>query len=222
MNLLLSNKKIFAQKTIFSELIISLLLLLPIVIYYYFHYYSNGDSLGTGFIQGDMISYMSNARQHFDEGGFNLFYNNPFYVDSTGPHIYFQLQTLFLSVVWHITQIDTGIVFVLFGFVSSFFSILISLRLFKSFLGWNTRAHKLTFLLFIYGGGLLIVGGFTYSFAQGHGFLQSALDCLMNLFHGGINYRYYKRLTVGQPGPSVFGIADADLEKTRQIGRAHV
>lgn len=162
-----------------SEIAISLLLLLPIVIYYLAHYYSLSDSIGTGFIQGDMISYMANARQHFDEGKFHLLYSNPFGLDANGPHIYFQIQTLLLGVTWYFTQGDIGIIFVIFGLVSAVLSIWVSLRLFKSFLGWNTYAHKLTFLLFIYGGGLLIISGFVYSVTQGHSFKQSALDCLM-------------------------------------------
>ncbi len=147
-----------------KELTISFSLLLPVILFYVAHYSPPNNLIGTGFVQGDMLSYMSNAREYFDESNFHFLYSNPFNLDNSGSNIYFQFQTLLLGLVFYITNGDIGIIFLAFGIISSFLSIWVALRLFKSFIGWGTLAHLATFILFIYGGGVLIISGFIYSF----------------------------------------------------------
>jgi hypothetical protein len=100
-------------------------------------------------------------------------------------------------------------IFIGFGLVSAFLTILISLKLFKSYIGWNNWNEKLSFILFIYGGGVLIISGFIYSYVNGLGFKNAALDSLMFDPGGGfwmLNFgrnfifsteAYYHLLTIG-------------------------
>ena len=201
--------KSFIHNISIKEILLSFLLLIPILFYYLAYFYHHSADLGFGFLSGDMPSYMANARQHFDENGFHFFYANPFNLDNKEPHIYFQIHTLLLGVFWKITGISPGILFMIFGFVCAFFAIWLSLKLFKSYLGWGKTAHLITFIIFIYGGGLLIFSGFMYSFVQGAGFQQSVLNCKMFDPGGGfwmLNYgrnfifpteAYYHLLSIG-------------------------
>ncbi len=170
-----SKNKLTTNKPRLKEFIVSLLLLLPILIFYFAQYNPPNDYIGTGFVHGDMLSYMANARQHFDNENFSLIYSNPFNIDSNGPKIYFQIQTLILGTVWHFTQIDVGVIFIGFGILFSFLAIYIALKLFKSYIGWGTKGHTATFALLIYGGGLLIIGGFIYNYFQKFDFIDAAL-----------------------------------------------
>lgn len=158
------------------ELAWILILMIPIFLYYFFHFLPIGSNIGTGFIHGDLLSYMSNARQYYDNEGFSLFYSNPFQLDNQGTRIYFQFQTLLLAVLWKITQADVGLLFVAFGMLSTFFALWISLRFYKTYLGWNSMAHKLTFILFIFGGGLLLVAGYAFSVVEKGDFYQAIFE----------------------------------------------
>lgn len=183
--------------------------MLPVVMLYIAHFLPVEGFRGTGFITGDMVSYMANARQHFDEGHFNFFYSNPFCLDENCPHIYFQLQTLLLSILLYLTGANPGLIFALFGFVALFFTIILSLKFFKNFVGWGTQCHLLTFILFIYGGGILVIAGFFHAIFK-YDTLTEILDNLLFFDPGGgfwmLNFgrnfvypteTYYHLITIG-------------------------
>jgi len=167
------------NRAIINELLWSFLLTIPVIIYYIAHYHPPQGLLGTGFVAGDMASYMANARQHFDEGQFHFLYANPFNLDASGPHIYFQFQTFLLGTIWYMTGMDVGSVFMIFGFVFTFLAIWMALKIIKELIGWGSPAAILTFLLFVYGGGILVLSGFVYNYYQGMDFLHSALKSLI-------------------------------------------
>ena len=170
-----SKNKSLINLSHLKELAFSLFLILPIILFYFAQYNPPKNYIGTGFVQGDMLSYMANARQHFDDGSFHFLYANPFNLNNSGPHIYFQIQTLFLGALWHFTHTDVGIIFMSFGLLSSFLAIYVALQLYKSYVGWGTNGHRATFILFIYGGGILVIGGFIYNYFQGYHFMDSIL-----------------------------------------------
>ncbi len=174
-------KKFYSENKslLLSDVLLALILIIPVILFYIAHYCPPEGLIGTGFVQGEMGVYMANARQHFDDGSFRFLYANPFNLDSAGPHIYFQFQTLILGIAWYLSQADIGVVFMLFGFIAAFLSVLISIKLFKKLFGWGTNAHIIVFILFIYGGGALIFGGFFYNIIHGKPIIQSVLDCLV-------------------------------------------
>ncbi len=77
--------------------LISLALASPALLPYVSHFAAPpAGRLPTGFIAYDMPYYLANAREHFDEGRFRLFYSNPFDPRASAPAIYVQPMSLAL------------------------------------------------------------------------------------------------------------------------------
>jgi hypothetical protein len=154
---------------------VCVILLLPVIIFYLTHYLIHDPHLvPTGFITFDMPYYMANAREHFDTGKFDFLYGNPFSPSYDTPRIYFQPQTLLLGVVKHLSGLDPGIVFVLFGSISSVLCIRVALALYKEVSGFESWPHKLGALVFCWGGGFTALMGVLYTFVKGGG-IKAAL-----------------------------------------------
>ncbi len=92
--------------TAFQKWMISVLLIIPATLPYIAHFliYKYGK-VPTGFIQPDMPQYMAYARELFENGTFHVFYGNPFDPNIDTPHIYFQVQTFILGVIWYLTLV---------------------------------------------------------------------------------------------------------------------
>lgn len=78
----------------------AILLSLPIFFFYASHYSNAGVDdplIATGFIQTDQVSYMANAKEYGERGGFSLQYPLPFSMDYNNEAIYFQPQLFILG-----------------------------------------------------------------------------------------------------------------------------
>src|SRR4051794_5817902 len=90
--------------------LISLILMSPATIPYLVHLLPTPGWRPTGFIQPDMAYYMANAREHFDNDRFQLFYGNPFSPSYETKAIYFQPMTLVLGLAWRLSGLDPGLI----------------------------------------------------------------------------------------------------------------
>jgi hypothetical protein len=140
--------------------LISFLLFLPFYYPYLTHFLlAPPGALPTGFIQADQPYYMGNAREHFDDGGFHLFYGLPYSPFYGARRIYFQPQTLVLGVIQHFTRLDPGVVYILFGVVWGVICCRLALSLFEQLFGLRTVPQWLAAIGFVWGGGLLVALG---------------------------------------------------------------
>ena len=132
--------------------LISFLFIIPPLTLYLMHFFIKNDNLNpTGFIIEDMFYYMANAREHFDNGFFQITYGNPFSPFYDSPPVYFQPMTLILGILWKITQLDPGVVFVIFGFFAALVCSRIAIALYDHYLGLMTWYHQIGLILFFYG-----------------------------------------------------------------------
>jgi hypothetical protein len=150
----------------------SVALMLPVIVLYAAEYL-RGDGF-TGFIQYDQPSYMADARKYFD-GGFHLFYGNPFSPNPDTPAIYFQIHLFVLGLIEKVTGWDPGAVYVLFGFAAALACIRVAMALYEEVAGLRTTAERIGLVLFIWGGGMLALMGLAYHAIPGHGGLVSDL-----------------------------------------------
>jgi hypothetical protein len=157
----------------FSELkywALSLLLILPVVLLYCSHFFLKAEDLiPSGFLAVDMPVYMANAREHFDNGFFQLTYGNPFSPFYETPPIYFQPQTLLLGISWRVLKWDPGMIFMVFGFFSALICARIGIALYREVVGLKSWFHRLGLVIFFYGGGLLAISGLVFSLNNGFG-----------------------------------------------------
>ena len=118
----------------------------------------------TGFIQYDMAYYLANAREHFDSG-WSLTYGNP-YASSGTAAIYFQPH-VFLLALLQAAGIPPAIAFNLFGLVALAFASFAAFQLYADLVGVDSRAKKLGFVCFFWGGGLLSLLGLIFGLVLG-------------------------------------------------------
>lgn len=138
----------------------SLLLVLPATWPYLLHYLHAGDRIALGFIHDDMASYMAHAREYFDGAG--LTYGNPFSPFYDTPSIYFQPWTLLLGAIWRTTGIDQGIIFVTFGAIAAIVCTRLAIEIYRQIVGLRSIAEWMGLVAFVWGGGVLVLAGFTY------------------------------------------------------------
>lgn len=110
----------------------------------------------TGFIQYDMAYYLANAREHFDTG-WSLTYGNPYAPAGTAA-IYFQPHILLLALL-QAAGFPPAVAFNLFGLAALAFASFAAFRLYDELVGLDSKAKKLGFVCFFWGGGLLSVLG---------------------------------------------------------------
>ncbi|HEY2843755.1 MAG TPA: hypothetical protein VGJ09_08900, partial [Bryobacteraceae bacterium] len=94
-----------------------------------------------------------------------LFYNNP-YAEYGSPDIYFQPHIFLLGVLQKL-GIGPDASLILFGIGSVSFAAVVAARLYEEWAGWNTTAHKLGFVCFFWGGGVMSLLGTAFGLA-GH------------------------------------------------------
>jgi hypothetical protein len=147
----------------------ALLLMLPAAIPYAAHAFRSWQYgfRPSGFLVYDLAFYMAHAREHFDDGGFRLFYglpSSPFYET---PAIYFQPYTLFLGLIWRLTGWDVGLVFVLFGVAAAWLCARAAVALYRQVVGRETGAGWWGLVIFFWGGGVLALAGALQHLAGG-------------------------------------------------------
>lgn len=147
--------------------VMALVLALPFIVPYITHTRVGLEGgLPTGFILYDMLSYMANAREHFDDGSFSLIFGNPFSYSYDTPKIYFQPLTLLFGLLLS-TGADPGLVYVLVHLVAALAFVRVSIALFETLFGLTSWAHWTALVIFFWGGGLLTVAGILYSAVKG-------------------------------------------------------
>ncbi len=155
---------------------LAIALYLPVALLYIAHFCAglwNPDLVGTGFVQYDQPYYMANARQYLDGATNGIAYGLPYSALEHPPAIYFQPQIALLGLVWKLTGLDPGILFVLFGVVFGLLCIRTVLRVLDHVLPSETTGRTLLAVLFVWGGGILFLVGLAYGLLQGEGVLRS-------------------------------------------------
>ena len=144
--------------------LVCFVLALPATVPYFAHYLIGARGLvPTGFIQYDMPYYTALAHGYFSDGHFHLTYGNPFSPAYSTPRIYFQPFTLILAVLSCCTTLSGGVIFMLVGFVAAVLCIMLALILYRDVVGLTGPIDWIGLVVFVWGGGLLVVAGLTYS-----------------------------------------------------------
>ncbi len=137
--------------------LIAFIAMLPTLALYLAHYLGTpAGQIGTGFVSYDQPYYMADARAYFADG-FHWLYGLPFSPFADTPHIYFQPQTLFLGVIWHVTQIDPGALFVAFGIIAGLIAFRLAIALFHRVAGEGGDARTIVLAMFLGGGGFAVM-----------------------------------------------------------------
>lgn len=148
----------------------ALLLYAPIAVVYAAHFAAGwweSDRIGTGFIQYDQPSYMASAREYIDGSSSGLLYALPRERVPDAEPTLVQLHLWALSIVWRITGIDPGLLFVLFGAVFGVLAIRVFMALFDAVVIVKGGVRRWGQLLFVWGGGLLCLAGVAYGWMKG-------------------------------------------------------
>ncbi|MBK7944710.1 MAG: hypothetical protein IPJ85_05095 [Flavobacteriales bacterium] len=152
-----------------------LLLLLPAVLFYWAHFRPKDPRLiPTGFVQYDQPYYMANARQYLDGRSDGWRYALPFSPSAAATPAHFQPQTMLLAGLWRITGADPGKLFVAFGAAAAIVFVLLSVCLLDQVL--ERTAPVLLTVVFVWGGGLLALAGFSISMLQDMDWRMAALS----------------------------------------------
>ncbi len=147
--------------------LISLALAAPAWLPYVSHFAAPpSGELATGFLVYDMPYYLANAREHFDNGRFQLLYSNPFDPRYDAPAIYIQPMTLALAIVLSTTHIDPGLLLVIFEFAAAWVCARVALAMYAEVVGLGGWARWVGLVGFFWGGGLLAVAGIGYSLVK--------------------------------------------------------
>lgn len=153
----------------FNRWTLSLLLLIPVLLLNLSHFLHRSDQkIPSFFLQDDMPYYMAVAHEYFDTGNSPLSYGNPFSPEIQTKRHYFQPITFLLAVLLQFTQIDPGILFMAFGVILGLLAIRTSVALFEYLHPLLCLLDLLFLLFFIWGGGLLSVGGTCFSLFTNH------------------------------------------------------
>ena len=162
------------------------MLMLPVVVLYGSHFLTKATGAWpTGFIQYDQAYYMANAREYIDGGTDGIRYALPFSSNYTNAPIHFQPQIALLALLLKVTGWDPGRLFVAFGLICGLLCVRVCLALLGHARERSDRGTGLMAVLFLWGGGLLVVFGMIYGVAeQGLG-LASAWDGAFRFDPGG-------------------------------------
>jgi hypothetical protein len=109
---------------------------------------------------------MAEARQHF-AGGFHLFYGLPASSDYDTPRVYFRPQFLLLGALMKFTGIEPGLVYSAFGLIATLIFFRLAIGLYEFVVGLRSSAQFLVLPLFLWGGGLALLGGLFLKVAAG-------------------------------------------------------
>ena len=151
----------------FSHYFFILCCYLPTTLPYFALYSADVEGRVTGFIQNDMSTYMANAREHFDEGEFRLFYTNPNNIEEA--HIYFQPHTLILGIIQFATGGDPDLVLNVFGLIAGLLCVGLAYKvLFLVVQKTEKYWIDIVFVCFLWGGGLLSISSLIWMISQSY------------------------------------------------------
>jgi hypothetical protein len=140
----------------------------PMLAIYVLHFFwPSAAGAATGFLQYDQPYYMANAREHFDAGRFALLFNLPFSPFEHSPRVYLQPMSLLLGVVAHLSSWPPGFIYAGFGVLAGVAFMRVALALYAEVVGLAGRAERVSLVLFVWGGGLLVVAGLAQALATG-------------------------------------------------------
>src|SRR5262249_18302980 len=110
--------------------------------------------------------YMAEARQHFADG-FHLFYGFPASSDYDTPRVYFRPQFLLLGALMKFTGIEPGLIYSAFGLIATLIFFRLAIGLYELVVGLRSAPQFLVLPLFLWGGGLALLGGSLLKVAAG-------------------------------------------------------
>jgi hypothetical protein len=110
-----------------------------------------------------MAYYTAMARGYFSDGHFHFAYGNPFSPSYSTPRIYFQPFTLILGLLSQYTTLSGGAIFMLVGFLAAVLCVMLALILYRDVVGLSGPIDWIGLVIFVWGGGLLVASGLTYS-----------------------------------------------------------
>lgn len=134
------------------------------------------DARGTGFLQYDQASYMSEARAYFASGHLSLTYGLPFSPDPATPKLFFQPLTLALGLAWKSTESDPGTLYLVAGLLLALVCARVVIALYDQVVGCTRPGAGLGLLCFFWGGGALTLSGLIYGRVLGKPPLAHMLD----------------------------------------------
>ncbi len=140
-------------------------LLLPVA----WHFLSSATA--TGFVSYDAPYYMTNARAIFERGN-GFAYPNPYDPSADAPIIYFHGLIWALGFAEKLLHLDPGYLFAGFGVIAALVCSALTFGLVKTVLP-DRRGRGWLFLLTMWGGGLLCLGGLAVSWWRGEVSLES-------------------------------------------------
>lgn len=146
--------------------VLATVLALPFLIPLLAHYvwYWRAGLTPTGFVIYDSASYLANAKEHFDNGGFTPTYGNPYSYEYASPRIYFQPLTLLLALLLRVTSADPGLVFAVVGVVAAIVCCRTAIALFDRFEDHRRQGSTLGLVAFAWGGGAFVLVASLLSF----------------------------------------------------------
>jgi hypothetical protein len=144
----------------------ALVLLLPATSIYVGHYGASKVAEPTGFIQYDMGYYMANARECFDRGDGSPFYALPYSDTYDNNAIYFQPQIYVLGLAEHLSGLDPGTVFVLFGLVFGVVGFRAAIAIYERRVGLDSTGAVMGLIAMAWGGGVIWLMGMVASLVQ--------------------------------------------------------
>jgi len=145
-----------------SYLVNCLIISIPVLLFLIGHgvgAYNSPDRYATWFFNGESPYYMANARQYADHGFQSLFYGNPFSYLKDPQNIYFQFQTITAGLVFYLTKIDPGVIWMVLGLVVSYLYIFYA-QVFFGQIGLGRKGLLFITFLYFWGAGLHSLFGF--------------------------------------------------------------
>ena len=142
---------------------------LPVVFLVASHFYhaDQKNSFATGYLVYDFAYYLSCAREYFDSGGFHFMYGNPFSQLVQSERIYFQPLTFLIGAIWWVSSIPLWLAFYGIGWIAAIACLIVVIRLYDHLFSLNSVDKFLGLICFVWGGGLLVLGGLLYLYSNG-------------------------------------------------------
>ncbi|MES2309220.1 MAG: hypothetical protein V4507_10220 [Verrucomicrobiota bacterium] len=111
---------------------------------------------------------MAVAREYYDTNNTPFSYGNPYSPSAETPRHYFQPMTFGLGVILSLVRINPGLLFLSTGVLMGILAIRTTIALFEFFHPIALLRDLVLLLIFVWGGGLLSLGGLCFSYFHIH------------------------------------------------------